>query len=66
MATFAEQMKSQYETLLSNAAGLRSVNIDGQQVQYGELERQYEYWCKKVAREQGKRPVAGRINLGGF
>ena len=67
MATFAETMLSKYETLLQTSAGLDTVSVDGQSVQYVKnLEAKLDYWGRRVAREKGTRPQAASINLGGF
>jgi len=47
--TFAEKMVAKYEELLEANAGLASVNVDGQQVSYSDLEAKYGHWLKKVA-----------------
>ena len=66
MATFAETMLSKYETLLQTSAGLDTVSVDGQSVRYTDVEAKYRYWKRQVEREQGERPQAASINLGGF
>jgi len=66
MATFAETMLAKYEALLQTAAGLDSVSVDGQSVQYTDIEAKYRYWKRAVAREKGTRPQAASINMGGF
>ena len=66
MATFAETMLAKYETLLQTSAGLDTVSVDGQSVRYTDVEARYRYWKRQVEREQGRRPQAASINLGGF
>ena len=66
MATFAEMMLAKYETLLQTATGLDSISVDGQSVRYVDVEAKYRYWKREVGREQGQRPQAASINLGGF
>ena len=75
MATFAEQLLAKYETLLQTSAGLDTVSVDGQSVQYADVEAKYRDWKREVAREKGQRPQAASINspgrvargdLGGF
>ena len=67
MATYAETMVAKYEALLATSAGLESVSVDGQSVQYADdNEAKYRYWKREVAREKGMRPQAASINLGGF
>ena len=64
--TFAEQMVDKLETMLLANAGVAKVVIDGQEVAYRDLEVKYEYWKKKVAKEQGKAPVVSTIRLDRF
>ena len=64
--TFAEQMVTKLEALLLENAGVQSVNVDGQAVTFTDLQRQYDYWKGKVARESGTRPRVASVNLGGF
>ena len=66
MATFAETMLAKYETLLQTSAGLDTISVDGQSVRYTDVEARYRYWKRQVEREQGRRPQAASINLGGF
>ena len=66
MATFAETMLAKYETLLQTSTGLDTVSVDGQSVRYTDVEARYRYWKRQVEREQGRRPQAASINLGGF
>ena len=66
MATFAEQLLAKYETLLQTSAGLDTVSVDGQSVRYTDVEAKYRWWKREVGREQGQRPQAASINLGGF
>lgn len=65
MATHAETMVTKFAELLEKSVGLQSVAYDGTTITYTDLEAKYEFWCKKVARENGTRPVVGRLNLGG-
>jgi len=67
MATFAETMVAKYEALLATSAGLESVSVDGQSVQYvDDVKAELAYWRRCVAREKGTRPQAASINMGGF
>jgi hypothetical protein len=63
--TFAETMVTKLETLLSEAAGLRSVTVAGQMVTYENLIEQHGYWKKQVAQEQGTRRRILPIEMGG-
>lgn len=65
MPSFAETMVTKLETLLASSAGLRSVNVAGESVTYDELERRYDYWKSRVARESGTRPIASTVDLSG-
>ena len=62
-ATFAQQMVTKLEALLLANAGVRSVNVDGQQVSFDDLTAQYEHWKRKAAAEAGTRPRVAQINL---
>lgn len=64
--TFAERMVAQLETVIEESAGLQSVTVNGTSTTYVDLVKQYEYWKKKVARENGSAPRVKRMNLGGF
>jgi hypothetical protein len=60
---FALQMVEKYRQLLLDCAGLQQIMIDGQLVNYLDLEKQYEHWMNKLARINGVRPVVSSINL---
>ncbi len=64
--SFASQMVAKYETLISQCVGVASINVDGQQVEYVELERQYLFWKSRAARENGSRPRVAQHYLGGY
>jgi hypothetical protein len=64
--TFAAQMLAKYQQLLLDNAGSTMVTVDGQTVQFADLEAKYRYWQGQVNRENGTRPRAAKINLGGF
>ena len=66
MATFAETMLVKYETLLQASTGLDTISVDGQSVRYTDVEAKYRYWKRHVEREQGRRPQAADVDLGGF
>ena len=63
--TFVLQMVEKYRALLLKAAGLKSVNVDGQTVDYVDLEAAYEQWRKKLQTTNGKRPLMAVVNLRG-
>jgi chitodextrinase len=50
-------MVAKLQQTLLESAGLSAVTIAGQSVTYGDLQKQLEYWQKKVARENGNRSV---------
>lgn len=52
--------------LLANPAGIDSVGVDGENIQYGKLLEEREYWLKQVAIAAGTRPRSKRIDLSGF
>lgn len=62
--THAEQMVAKLEQMLLDCAGLQSINVDGQQVAYRDLNADLQHWKKEVAKEQGKRARIRTINLG--
>ncbi|MCJ7543971.1 MAG: hypothetical protein MUP47_05300 [Phycisphaerae bacterium] len=64
-ATFAEQMVAKYRQLLLENAGLVTINIDGQDVSYADLETKLEHWEGKVAKQRGRAPSVSRIRLDG-
>lgn len=64
--TFAERQVELLETIIEENAGLTSVAVNGTNVTYADLLKQYDYWKKKVARESGANPRVKRMNLGGF
>jgi len=64
MATFAENMVAKLEALLAENPGAdRVVLPDGRQVSYRDLKREWEYWKRRVAKEQGNRPAISQIDL---
>lgn len=63
---FAISMVAKLETMLAANAGVKSVSVDGQSVTYGELLEQYEYWRRRVAREDHKAPTVSTIRMGRF
>lgn len=64
--TFAEKMVAKYEELLEANAGLASVNVDGQQVSYSDLEAKYGHWLKKVAQQGRSRVTHFDLSGGGY
>ena len=65
--TIAEEMLSKIEQALRDTpAGTVEVLVDGQKVKYSRSEalKEYAFWKKAVARESGRRPFSGSVNLG--
>lgn len=60
---FARKMVAKYRDLLEKCAGLKSITIDGQVVNYADLEQQYRGWQKSLARLTNSRPAALTIDL---
>jgi len=67
LASFAQRMKAALETALATntQAGLVSIQIDGQAVTYNRKDArdEYEFWSRRVARENGARPNVATIRL---
>lgn len=66
MASFAENMLAKTKTLLEQNVGVEMVKVGDTTVSYTKLREDYQYWKSEVAREQGTRPRAARIDLSGF
>jgi len=64
--TFNEQMVTRLQALLLENVGADTVTVDGVTVQYADLQQRLDYFEKRLAVEQGTRPRAARIHLGGF
>ena len=66
MSTFSEDMLAKYQALLLANAGLKSVTVDGVQTTFEDLRAQYEYWERKVGRENGTgKPRLSSIDMSG-
>ncbi len=63
MPTFAENMVEKYQALLLANAGVKNVNVDGQNLTLDDLEKKLDYWSRKVSRADGSRPRVMQINL---
>ena len=61
---FADTMVAKYESLLQQAAGRQSINVDGATLSLADLEAKYLYWKRAAARASGSRPLAAQIKLG--
>lgn len=64
--SFAYHQVERLERLLTNNVGVKSITVGNTLVSYDDLLKQYDYWKRKVARENGRRPRASQINLSGF
>jgi hypothetical protein len=62
--SFASDQVARLETLLAQNVGVQSVGVNGQNVAYADLLKQYDYWKCRAGRENGTRPRALTINLG--
>lgn len=58
-------MLAKFETLLQANAGLSTVNVDGQVVQFSDLQNQWRFWRNEVAKESGTRNRFNAIDLSG-
>lgn len=63
--SFATQMVAKLEALLLANPGASSVNVDGVQVSFSDLEKRYTYWKNAAARESGSRPLTSQIKFSG-
>ena len=54
------------QALRETPVGAVEIIIDGQKIKYSRLEaiREYKYWKRIAARNNGRRPVSGSIDLG--
>jgi len=52
--------------LLEANPGVQSVSVDGLSVSYADLESKLAHWKRRVARQQGTRPVVTTIRLDRF
>jgi len=63
--SFAVQQVARLETLIASCGGKKRIQVDGQIVELADLEKQYDYWTARVARENGTKPRCASINLDG-
>jgi len=63
VATFAENMVDRLQELLADNIGVKRVNVDGELVDYADLEEKLDYWERKVARAAGSRPRVMQVDL---
>jgi hypothetical protein len=64
--TFAYHQMMKLEKLLASNVGVKQVTVGNTTIAYEDLLKQYDYWKRKVARENGCRPRASQINLSNF
>ena len=63
--SFAVQQVARLETLIASCGGKKAIQVDGQRVELADLEKQYDFWSAKVAREDGTKPRCASINMDG-
>lgn len=65
MATAAQMVQVIEQALLENPAGVLSVNVDGQTVQWNRSQaiKELEYWKRQANQSAGRRPRVATINL---
>lgn len=61
--THAEEMVRKLEAVLAANPGVETIEFDGERTHFGELEKQLNFWERKVARQAGRRPIAGTMRL---
>lgn len=63
----AREMVDKLESALAENVGVVSVSVDGTSVRYDRAQAMEElkFWRRRLARESGRRPIVGQINLGG-
>ena len=66
MPSFAANQVARLETLLAQCVGVSEITVDGQTVRYQDLKAEYLFWKSRQAQENGTRPRAAQIYLGGF
>jgi hypothetical protein len=64
--SFAAEQLARIQGLLAANIGLKSISVDGVNVSYDDLVKQYDEWSSKVARENGTRPRISQIYMGRF
>ena len=62
------EMVETLETALQNNAGVVSVTVDGTTVRYDRAQamKELDYWRRRAARQQGRRPRVSSISLRSF
>lgn len=68
MPVDASKMIEALETALTTNVGVLSITVDGQQIRYAsrkEMVDELKMWSRKLARQEGRRPISGTIDLGG-
>ena len=61
--TMAAQVVAKIEAAILASPLAESISLDGQSVSMGDAISKLEYWRRRVARENGTRPVIASINL---
>lgn len=62
--TFAEQMVTKLQEKLLAMAGVKSTDVDGENVDLTDLKKDWEFWKLQVARENGSKPKLVEIRIG--
>jgi len=65
MATVAEQVVAKIEAAILANPLAEQISLDGQSVSMPAALAKLEYWRRRVAREQGGRPVVSTVDLSG-
>jgi len=63
--SFSEEMVETLETRLRELVGVKETGTDQEKTVFQDLTKQYEYWKKQVAIENGTRPRIVAIDMGG-
>lgn len=66
MPVDAAAMIEALETALTTSVGVLSITVDNQTVRYAsraEMVAELRMWSRKLARQEGRRPTSGTINL---
>lgn len=63
---FATEMVAKLQAILRENVGSARVNVDGNDVEYRDLEVTYAFWQRKLLIARGKCPTVSRIRLDRF
>ncbi len=65
MATFNEQMVQAIQAKLLALGGVQETGSDGEKTVLRDLKAELVWWERRVALEQGKRPIVASIDMSG-